>query len=158
MLCQIFGIYNYFENLGLLVCISRDRGNSRVRHLGRAAGNPRFQLKTMKTTALMATLLALASLKSNAASSYDVSNESGTPIVVIMDTRREIHGIGAAGNATFVKANPFDRPTFKVYWDRDGDGQPDNPKQIVASRKANYWEAIKADGSYIFNGSKLTKK
>ena len=46
--------------------------------------------------------------------SIDFRNETGSPILVVMDSDRERHNIAPGGQATFSKANLGDAPTFRV--------------------------------------------
>jgi len=109
----------------------------------------------MKKTLLTSVVVGASALSAQAGSDYKIENRSAMPIVVIMDSNREKRTIAAAGNTTFVKANVGDRPTFRVYWDKNQDGKPDNPKQEIAARKAGYWEALRASAHFNFTGSKL---
>ena len=83
------------------------------------------------------------------ASSYTVRNRTVFPIWVSMDTDREQHLIQPAGSAIFVKANPLDRPTFKAYAVA-GSGERGS---LLAAKKASYWQALWAEGTFTFNGT-----
>lgn len=88
------------------------------------------------------------------ASNHKIKNQSGDTLTVVMDTDREAHEIPPAGQAVFVKANPFDQPTFHVFRDWNRNNAP-NKDQYLTSEKVNFWEAISATSTYVFNGSKL---
>lgn len=88
------------------------------------------------------------------ASDYKVHNDTVNQTVVVMDSGREDHVIPADGTAVFTRANPLDRPTFKVYWDLDRDGTKDS-EAAQAEMKVGYWDAITASGEYTFNGKEL---
>jgi len=51
----------------------------------------------------------------SAASNYEFHNNSREPITVVMDTCRETHYIHSGSTQVFVKANPLDQPTFRVF-------------------------------------------
>jgi hypothetical protein len=46
---------------------------------------------------------------------YPFKNESQQPIIVVMDTRREVHHIVPGGQVIFQEANIGDNPTFHVH-------------------------------------------
>lgn len=87
------------------------------------------------------------------ASTYRIGNHSAFSIAVVMDTNKESHAVPAAGSAVFVRANPGDRPTFHVYFDQNGDG---SGERFICDMKVGYWDALRAEGNYAFNGSELS--
>ena len=85
------------------------------------------------------------------ASTYTIKNITVYPVWVIMDSNREAHLIQPAGQAVFVKANPFDRPTWHVHSVESAGGVGIK----LTSRKAKWRHIVLAEGTYTFNGSSL---
>ena len=75
----------------------------------------------------MRRLVLLFALAASAAGTIPASSEAGPParfpfrnatpypIIVVMDTDREVHHVPPGGGAVFVRANVGDTPTFRVY-------------------------------------------
>lgn len=101
-----------------------------------------------------ASLLLLAS-SSYADSKYQFRNRSPIEITVIMDTCREEHKIVAGGTEVFVKANPFDQPTFRVVLDKVADCDEKVINRAVAAKKVDFQNAISASGILEWDGSEI---
>lgn len=94
-----------------------------------------YRLRDRLAAGTLAAGSLLCAPLARADSSHVVRNASSTPIVVVMDNNREVHAIASGANATFVDANPFDQPTFKVFIDGNDDGKVDEASRPVGSEK-----------------------
>lgn len=102
----------------------------------------------------MLVVLCISNIKLMA-SDFLVKNETSIPIVVVMDSGREIHAIVPAGSAEFVRAKIGDRVTFHVFNDLAATGKAEAPNKEVAAHKIGFKAAIKSSGTWIWNGSEL---
>lgn len=100
-------------------------------------------------------LLVLSSNTVFADSKYEFRNRSTSKITVIMDTCREIHKIVSGGTEVFVKANPFDQPTFRVVLDEVNGCNEKVRDTAVAAKKVDLQNAIAAIGVLEWDGSEI---
>jgi hypothetical protein len=110
----------------------------------------------MKTPiVLIAALIFFVASPSFADSKYEFRNRSTSEITVIMDTCREVHKIASGGTEVFVKANPFDQPTFRVVLDNVSECNESVRESAVVAKKVDLQNAISASGILEWDGSEI---
>jgi hypothetical protein len=86
-----------------------------------------------------AALIAFVALSAKPAAALPVSirvkNESQMPVIVVMDTEREVHRIGAGAADTF-HPNVGDNPTYRVY---ECDAQGNRGRRLWSESFSTVW-------------------